>query len=113
METQTREAHAPNSKERQMPRGRIPFTLGRGGPGPVRVIEFFTRPGCHLCDAAREVLERVTAGTDVRILERNIDLEPELRDRYGELIPVVLVDGERFATWRVDEERLRARLARR
>ena len=66
--------------------------------------------GCHLCDDAREVIRAVCAETGVGWDERWIDEDPELYDRYGEQIPVTLVDGEQHDFWRVDASRLRAAL---
>jgi glutaredoxin len=69
------------------------------------------RPGCHLCEDAREVIARVTAELGVQWQERSIDDDPELVRRYAEQIPVTFVDGRRHDFWRVDEARLRAALA--
>ncbi len=65
------------------------------------------RPGCHLCEEAREVVERVAADLGVTWEERSIDDDPELLERYAEQIPVTLVDGRQHDFWRVDERRLR------
>jgi hypothetical protein len=69
------------------------------------------RPGCHLCDDARTVIERVAADLGVGWEERSIDEDPDLQRAYGEQIPVTFVDGRRHDFWRVDEGRLRAALA--
>lgn len=65
------------------------------------------RSGCHLCEEAREVVERVAADLGVPWEERSIDDDPELLERYAEQIPVTLVDGRQHDFWRVDERRLR------
>ena len=70
----------------------------------------YSRPGCHLCDEARAVIERVCADTGESYEEVSIDGDPQLRERYGEEIPVTLVDGRQHDYWRVDESRLRAAL---
>ncbi len=74
-------------------------------------VTFYTRPGCHLCDEARTVVERVCADLGETWAELSIDGDPELTRRYGEEIPVTLVDGRQHDFWRVDEERLRAALS--
>ena len=79
-------------------------------PTGPRVV-LLGRPGCHLCDDAREIIERVTAELGVQWQEHSIDEDPELVRRYAEQIPVTFVDGRRHAFWRVDEARLRAALA--
>ena len=68
------------------------------------------RPGCHLCDDARTVIEAVTAELGVGWVERSIDDDEELRSRYAEQIPVTLVDGRPHDFWRVSANRLRAAL---
>ena len=75
-------------------------------------ITLYSRPGCHLCDAAREVVARVCAETGDEYVEIDIDSDPELLERFGEEIPVTFVDGRQHDFWRVDETRLRTALAR-
>ncbi|MFC3998430.1 glutaredoxin family protein [Nocardiopsis sediminis] len=69
------------------------------------------KPGCHLCDDALAVIERVAAdlgvGHDVRDITQS---SAEERDEYWDKIPVTFVDGERHDFWRVSEQRLRAAL---
>ena len=74
-------------------------------------IELLSKPGCHLCDDARPIVARVAESAGVEWSERDITLSPGDLEEWGELIPVVLVDGREHARWRVDEARLRAALA--
>lgn len=55
-------------------------------------VTFYSRPGCHLCDDARRQLE--LAEPDLEIEEIDVDSDPDLRQRYGLVIPVA-VAGER------------------
>ena len=73
-------------------------------------ITLIGKPGCHLCDDARLVVERVAADTGADVQELSILEDEGLREQYAELIPVVLVDGEQHDFYRVDEARLRAAL---
>ena len=73
-------------------------------------ITFYTRPGCHLCDVARVVVERVCAELGESFEEVDITTDDDLADRYGEDVPVTFVDGKQHDFWRVDENRLRAAL---
>ena len=73
-------------------------------------ITLIGKPGCHLCDDARVVVERVAADTGAGWQELSILEDDGLREQYAELIPVVLVDGEQHDFYRVDESRLRAAL---
>jgi hypothetical protein len=70
-------------------------------------IELLTKPGCHLCDVAREVIDVVCAETGDDWTETSIEDDPALYDEYWEKIPVVLVDGRPHEYWRVNPDRLR------
>jgi hypothetical protein len=74
-------------------------------------ITLIGKPGCHLCDDARVVVERVADDSGVGWRELSILQDPALAELYAEQIPVILVDGEQHDFWRVDEQRLRAALA--
>ncbi|WP_205472108.1 glutaredoxin family protein [Nocardioides sp. SYSU D00038] len=78
--------------------------------GSARVT-LYSRPGCHLCDDARAVVERVCAELGEAYDEVSIAGDPELERRFGEEIPVTFVDGRQHDFWRVDEQRLRGALA--
>jgi hypothetical protein len=77
-------------------------------------IRLLSKPGCHLCDDARDVIERVrdALAPDVSTVlhEQNILDDPELARMHSEDIPVVLIEGRRHAIHRVDEPRLTAAL---
>lgn len=74
-------------------------------------IVLLGRPGCHLCEDARDVVQKVAEDLGVGWEERSIDDDPQLQERYAEQIPVTLVDGRQHDFWRVDEARLRSALA--
>ena len=82
------------------------------GPGSTPRITLYSRPGCHLCDDARAVVERVCADTGEEYLEVDVTGSAELVRAYGEQIPVTLVDGRQHDFWRVEEARLRRALER-
>ena len=72
------------------------------------------KPGCHLCDEARLVVQEVVSafsGDAVTFEEESILDDPELLERYADDIPVVLVAGRVHTYWRVDPERLRRTIA--
>ncbi len=60
----------------------------------MRTVTLYGRPGCHLCDDARAVLERVRATHPFRLVEIDIEGDDALFQRYLERIPVVAIDGE-------------------
>ena len=69
------------------------------------------KPGCHLCDDARVVIESVLSDRpDVAFEERSILDDPALLEQYAEEIPVVLIDDRVHTIWRVDRARLTAAL---
>lgn len=76
----------------------------------ARTVTLIGKPGCHLCDDARTVVQEVAAQTGAVLVEQDITQDEELYRRYWEQIPVVLVDGEQHTFWRVDGDRLRRAL---
>jgi glutaredoxin len=66
----------------------------------------YGRAGCHLCDDARAVLQRIGHPFE----EVDIEADDELLRRYLERIPVVALDGEELFDYFVDEGALRARV---
>jgi hypothetical protein len=73
-------------------------------------VTLIGKPGCHLCDEAREVVAKVTADLGESFQELSILDDPALHEQYWEQVPVTLVDGRPHDFWRVDEARLRAAL---
>ena len=69
-------------------------------------LVLYGRPGCHLCDEARAVLERVGHPFE----EVDIEADDDLLARYLERIPVVALDGSELFDHFVDEAELRGRL---
>jgi hypothetical protein len=80
---------------------------------PSPRVTLYSKPGCHLCDDARAVVEQVCAQLGEAYVEVDILSSPELTARYGEEIPVTLVDGAQHDFWRVDPDRLRTALTER
>ena len=79
------------------------------GETPPRVV-LYSKPGCHLCDEAREVVEAVCAELGEGYEEVDISGSDDLMRAFGEQIPVTFVDGEQHDFWRVDVTRLRRAL---
>lgn len=73
------------------------------------------KPGCHLCDEAREVVADVVGGlaaegVAVEVEERSVLDDADLDARWHDDIPVVLVGTALHDRWHVDADRLRADL---
>lgn len=65
-------------------------------------ITIYSKPGCHLCDRAKEVVERCRVQYEVVDISGNAELEA----RYGNDIPVILLDGREIARHFVRESQL-------
>lgn len=76
---------------------------------PARVT-VYSRHGCHLCEVAVSTLELLRNELDFDIEERFIDGDVVLENAYGEQVPVIHIDGEHHAYFRVDPERLKSSL---
>lgn len=76
-------------------------------------VTIYSRPGCHLCDEAKAVVERARGQAEFDLAEVNIDGDPELQRLYGEQIPVVTINGRKAFKYFVEAEeflkKLRAR----
>jgi glutaredoxin len=85
---------------------------GGGTPGHGDVlITMYGKPGCHLCEEARAVIERVASELGVRWEERDITRSEEDTRLYWDQIPVTFINGVQHDFWRVDEIRLRTAIA--
>lgn len=73
-------------------------------------VVLYGRPGCHLCDDAREVLLRVRRRHAFELLEKDIEGDESLLRAYLERIPVVTIDGVEAFELFVDEHDLARRL---
>ena len=97
--------------------------LGEPGTEPVLLDGFtggskrnrvtvYSRHNCHLCDVAFETLTALQGELDFDLTKVYIDGDLELERKYGEQVPVILIDGEQHDFWRVDPERFRSSLER-
>ncbi|MDQ0689682.1 glutaredoxin family protein [Arthrobacter sp. W4I7] len=75
-------------------------------------VVLITKADCYLCGEARDAVGRVTAALGLEWTEESVDNQPDLRERYAEEIPVVLVDGVQRDFWKIDEVRLERVLQR-
>jgi glutaredoxin len=73
-------------------------------------VRLYTRPGCHLCGEAKSLIAPLLAEFGARLLEVNIDADPELKERYNLDVPVILLEGRKIAKHRVDAVQFRRRL---
>ena len=85
---------------------------GQGDTPPKPQVVLYTRQGCHLCDVAAEVLTLHGLKFASVDIDNDPSAEPELRARYNECVPVVVIDGKVRFRGRIDELLLRRLLAR-
>jgi len=78
-------------------------------PEPI-LIDIYSRPGCHLCDEARAVVEPLRERYAVMLRTINVESSSDLENRYGSDIPVVLINGEEAFRHRVDRTELERKL---
>ena len=75
-------------------------------PEPSVQIEIYSRPGCHLCDEAKEIVDRVRLRIPFEIRIINVETDPELETTFGQQIPVVFINGNKAFKYHVDEAEL-------
>lgn len=86
--------------------------FGPAHPPPGVKVVIYGRPGCHLCDDAVAIIERVRARLPFKLEQRNIESDDGLFKRYLERIPVVEIDGQEAFELFVDEQQFERRLSR-
>jgi glutaredoxin len=73
----------------------------------MTVVTLYGKPGCHLCDEARGVVEAMRAERAFELEEVDVSLDPRLHRVYGERIPVIAVDGREVFEYHVEPAALR------
>jgi glutaredoxin len=69
----------------------------------MALVTLYGKPGCHLCDDARAVVERVRAERTFELEEVDASVDPALHREYGERIPVLALDGVELFEFHVEE----------
>jgi hypothetical protein len=75
--------------------------------GGLLALTIYSRPGCHLCDEMKAVVELVARWVPFTIDIIDISNDPRLEARYGLEIPVLLINGRKAAKYRVTEDEQR------
>ena len=73
-------------------------------------VTLYGKPGCCLCDEAKDAIKSARLDRDFELHEVDISLDPALHREYGERIPVVEIDGEEAFELTLDPGALRDRL---
>lgn len=74
-------------------------------------LKLLTKPDCHLCAAARQTMDDVTAEYGVTWQEISTTDHPELAEAFAEEIPVLFIDEKQRDFWVIDPNRLRMMIA--
>ena len=72
----------------------------------MATVTLYAKPGCCLCDDAREVVKSVLDTRSVELQEVDVSLDPGLDRDYGERIPVLAIDGDEAFEHRVEARAL-------
>ncbi|MEZ0050907.1 glutaredoxin [Mycobacterium sp. MAA66] len=80
-------------------------------------VTLLTRAGCSMCARAAAQLEELADELGFVLTSTDVDVEAATgntapRAEYGDRLPVVLLDDVEHSYWEVDEQQLRADLAR-
>lgn len=75
-----------------------------------RDVTLYSRPGCHLCEEAKEQMAPLLKEFGARLTEINIDEDPELRARYDYDVPVIFLGARKAAKHRIDISQFRRQL---
>jgi len=73
-------------------------------------VTIYSRHGCHLCDVMKEKVVEIQSDLEFTIEIIYIDKNIELEEKYGEQVPVILIDGEIHDFFKLNEARFRKAL---
>ena len=86
-----------------------PLTRMQTSSAKARVI-IYTRPGCHLCDEAKQTIEAARCLDEYTLEEINIESDPDLLSRYRYDIPVITINGVEAFRHRLTAREFREKL---
>ena len=80
---------------------------------PVKAhVILYTRPGCHLCEEARQEMLAARCADEYTLEEVNIETVPALMEQYGYEIPVIVINGIKAFKYRLTATEFKRRLRR-
>ena len=74
------------------------------------LVELMVRATCGSCERVAAQIEPVVADAGAQLVLIDVDGDPQLATEFGDRVPVVVIDGEEFACWEVDNAELAAAL---
>jgi glutaredoxin len=79
-------------------------------PSAKAHVIIYSRPGCHLCDEAKQAIEAAHCPDEYTLAEINIESDPDLLRRYKYDIPVITINGVEAFRHRLTSEAFQERL---
>jgi glutaredoxin len=75
-------------------------------------VSVYSRSNCHLCEVALEVISEIRKEVEFTLTKILIDGNSELEEKYGEQVPVILINDQPHDFFRVDPERFRLAISK-
>ena len=75
-------------------------------------VSVYSRSNCHLCEVALEVISEIRKEVEFNVTKILIDGNSELEEKYGEQVPVILINNQPHDFFRVDPERFRLAISK-
>jgi glutaredoxin len=80
-------------------------------PANLKVV-VYSRPGCHLCDEAKQIIAAAGHADEYTLDEINIESDPDLINRYQHDIPVITINGIETFKHRLTVDEFQSAIAR-
>lgn len=72
----------------------------------AHTVQVMVRQTCGSCSRVVKQITPVVAAAGAELETLDVDEDAELALEYGDRVPVIVIDGEEFACWEVDNEEL-------
>ncbi|GAA1474408.1 glutaredoxin family protein [Corynebacterium felinum] len=69
-------------------------------------VELMVRKTCGSCARVADQIAPVVAAAGLELIICDVDEDQEWRLEYSDRVPVVVIDGEEFSCWEVDNDEL-------
>ena len=76
----------------------------------MKTVELMVRSTCGSCERVEAQIAPGVEICDTELVLVDVDLDPDNAAQSGDRVPVVVIDGEEFACWEVDNADLEAEL---
>jgi glutaredoxin len=72
-------------------------------------LVLYSRLDCCLCDEMKTLIQQVAERTPLDLEEIDIDSSADLKQKYGEEVPVLFINGRKAFKYRLTARQLSAR----